>query len=65
MLQAAATADPHTREAAKKATKTQALVDILLSEFLNLEDLGVTWEELGDPVRLQQRSGHAGHGAPY
>ena len=54
MLMAAATADPHTKAEAKRATKTQALFDLLLSEFLNLAELGVSWEELSDPVRLQQ-----------
>ena len=49
MLMAAATADPHTKAEAKRATKTQALFDLLLSEFLNLAELGVTWEELSDP----------------
>ena len=55
MLLAAVASDPHTKEEAKRATKTPALFEILLSEFLNLEEFGVTsWEELGDPVRLQQ-----------
>ena len=53
MLLAAVASDPHIKGEAKRATTTQALFDILLREFLNLEELGVTWEELGDPVRLQ------------
>ena len=54
MLHSAAASDPHTNEEAKKATKTQALFDVLVTHFLNLEELGVSWADLGDPVRLQQ-----------
>ena len=42
MLLAAVAADPHTKAEAKRATKTQALFDLLLSDFLNIAELGVT-----------------------
>ena len=37
-----------------KEGHAQALFDVLVTNFLNLEELGVTWADLGDPVRLQQ-----------
>lgn len=41
------------KEKAKKQMKTQALFQFVLGNLLDLDELGITWEMLNDPARLQ------------
>eukprot|EP00435_Cladocopium_sp_Y103_P065745 s568_g27.t1 len=54
VLAAAAASDPHAREKALKDQKVDALFQILLEEVLDLEELGLSLEQIQDPGVVQQ-----------
>ncbi|CAJ1379678.1 unnamed protein product [Effrenium voratum] len=49
----AAAADPYTKEKARKQMKTQALFQFVVYNLVDLAELGVTWEALNDPARVE------------
>lgn len=45
--------DPYVKEQAAKVAKTQTLFELLVQDFLNLEELGVSRSQLRDATRMQ------------
>ena len=45
--------DAHSREEAQKQTKLNTIFEIAIEDVVNLEDLGVSWTSLEDPMTLQ------------
>lgn len=54
VLQACVAADPQVREEAAKQVKLNALFQLLVEDFIDLKELGMPWEALQDPIRLQK-----------
>ena len=52
MMSLAAT-DPHVKEQAAKVAKVQALFELLVQDFLDLHELGVSRAQLQDATRMQ------------
>ena len=48
-----ATSDAHAKEQAQKQTKLDVMFELALNYVVKLEDLGVTWQSLEDPMTLQ------------
>ena len=48
-----AAADPHVKEQAAKVAKVQALFELLVQDFLDLHELGVSRAQLQDATRMQ------------
>ena len=48
-----AASDPHVKEQAAKVTKIQALFDLLIRDFPDLTELGVSRDQLQDATRMQ------------
>lgn len=53
VLQACVAADPQVREEAAKQVKLNSLFQLLVEDFIDLQELGMPWSALQDPVRLQ------------
>ena len=53
VLSQAAAQDPHAREVAVKGRKVDALFHLLLEDVLNLEELGLSLEQVQDPGVVQ------------
>ena len=53
ILEEMATLDPHVREEAMRNTKLDALFQFVLENLLDLKELGMDWNMLRDPARLQ------------
>ena len=54
VLQACAAADPQVREEAAKQVKLNALFQLIIEDLIDLKELGMPWEALQDPIRLQR-----------
>lgn len=46
--------DPHTKEKAAVQVKLDSMFQFVLENLLDLRELGLNWQMLQDPVRLQQ-----------
>ena len=46
--------DPHTKEVAAKQTKLDAMFQLLMEDFVDPEEIGLSVEELRDPLKFQQ-----------
>ena len=46
--------DPHTREAAAKQTKLDAMFQLLMEDFVDPEEIGLSAADLTDPLKFQQ-----------
>lgn len=53
MVVLTATTDAHAKEQAQKQTKLDVMFELALNYVVKLEDLGVTWQSLEDPMILQ------------
>ena len=53
LLMSLAARDPYVKEQAAKMAKTQTLFELLIQDFLNLEELGVSRTQLQDATRMQ------------
>ena len=54
VLQACAAADPAVKEHATKQIKLNALFQLLLEDFIDVTELGLSWTALQDPMKLQK-----------
>jgi len=54
LTRALAEESPQVREATLKQTKLDLVFRLALEHFVDLPKLGVTWQSLEDPVRLQK-----------
>ena len=54
VLQACAAADPAVKEHATKQVKLNALFQLLLEDFIDVTELGLSWSALQDPMKLQK-----------
>ena len=54
VLQACAAADPAVKEHAIKQVKLNALFQLLLEDFIDVTELGLSWTALQDPMKLQK-----------
>ena len=53
LLMSLAARDPYVKEQAAKMAKTQTLFELLIQDFLDLEELGVSRTQLQDAARMQ------------
>ena len=53
LLTAAAATDPWVKQDALKAAKLDQLFKIVLEDVVDLQELGLSWDKLSDPVQMQ------------